>query len=370
MLSKMGVQCCVLVSICLVTLRCAAAQPVSQDRLITSMGTVLDPLALVDTTGIKLSDFFAVADRSAIRVQEKRFFRASPGKRGYGSILVSDNVNSSLVFVHIHGGFLTVGDRYDVSAWIVSLAKTLNAPLVTIDYALDRQRGWTLTQTRNHIDATVNATQSIFSSAKIVLVGVSAGGTLALDAADRRINGVDGVIADSPNICGASLGSDLLADDNICWRDKTVDPDRLDFVIQKLEALCFDNTSFAIPVFISYPSYDLVIPEVQFQRFVASHLPDDFCKDSYGVHGNSVTLMGCLSKLSEWLERHFDRSVDRFKYTQVHGSYNLREAFAVLYQSVLPLSLTCRQLCYLGWWDPILAVAQKCGDVKEITVPP
>ena len=336
------------------------------DRGLDAVLRSTDTMAVTSTTGLKFGDVFYALDRVATQTAQKAFFNSKTGKRIYGSVLVSDAVDASLVIVFVHGGYFSFSDQYDVSPWVVSLAETLNVPLVSINKALNRQSGWTLESAREHIEATVNATRVAFGSAKILLIGSSAGGTLALDVASRDVVGVDAIIAESPNICMTSLAEDIRVSDDICWQDKDVDPSRLDFVISPLQDLCFNNVSSSIPLLMVHPARDIIIPSVQFERFEEAHPPEMTCKSTNGIHANSINAVDCLSRVQDFLQDNLGIELKTMEFILKHGSYNFRDAFSAWYSNTMSLSTACRQTCFNYIWDPIIRASSKCDNVKEI----
>jgi acetyl esterase/lipase len=350
------------------------------DRQVQSIvRSVGDPLALLGTDGgTKLADLVFAFDRSAMRHEERGFFRtAGGGARDYAGVFVSDDRDADVVFLHIHGGFFSLNDRYDVSAWILSVAQAAERPLVSTQYPLNRQSGWDAATVRAAVDGTLAAVHAVFPRAAVVVVGVSAGGTLALDLASRsNASAVAAVVVDSPNVCMPKLAADLAsAETATCVTDPPFDPERADFVIAPLADMCFDDLAgrSEVPVLALFPECDVIIPQAQFDRYMARADDADYCVDRFGLHGNAASFMGrCLTRTVEWLCGRVPALCERLtrtRYARAHGTYVAREMLGYALQSTLPLRLTCRQLCATWAWDPLVWSALRCADHAEIAVP-
>lgn len=348
-----------------------------EDRFVQSVvRSIGDPLALMGTDGgTKLSDIFFAIDRSAMRHEEKAFFRTSDGgQRDYAGVFVSDDRGADVVFLHIHGGFFTLSDRYDVSAWMLTLAQVADRPLVSMQYPLNRQSGWDTTTLRARVDSTVAAVKAVFPNAAVVVLGASAGGTLALDLAARsNASSLAAVIVDSPNVCMPKLPADLQSSDATCIADPPFDTMREDFIVAPTQDMCFDDIAAQtdVAVFAVFPKYDIIIPQAQFDRYIAYADPADYCVDTFGLHANAASVMGCIPDTIAWLGSRVPQlsSLTRRAYMRAHGTYALREMFGYAYQTVLPLSFACRQLCATSSWDPLVWSLLKCDGGDEIVVP-
>lgn len=353
------------------TFACGCAAVAAQDRLVASLITSLDPLGVISTTSaFKMSDVFFAVDRKAVRDTERAFFQTASGDtRDYASVFVSDDRAASHVLVVIHGGFFTSNDRYDISAWMLSLALAADKPLVSLQYPLLRQRGWT----RDVLDASLNeslaAVRAIFPAAGLVLLGASAGGTLVMDLASRNATGVVAAVADSPNVCMSALVADFEATDDVCYLRRTVDLGRADFLVPPLADMCFDDlhARTAVPVFVLFPKHDIIIPQAQFDRYMARTPDTEWCVDPLGLHGNAASLAGCLPRLLDWLDGRTGLAVARAAYAARHGAYELRQAFGYAFQALAPLRISCGQLCLTWGWDPVVYALQDCADVPEVS---
>lgn len=347
------------------------------DRLVQSIvSSIGDPLALLSANGgTKLSDILFAFDRSAMRQEEKAFFRTSSGiQRDYAGVFVSADRNADVVFLHMHGGFFSYSDRYDVSAWMLSLAKTAGKPFVSMQYPLNRQSGWTIEILRARTDSTLAAVNAVFPNAAVVVLGSSAGGTLALDLASRQnSSSLAAVIADSPNVCLRTLPSDFALSPQTCASDPPFDLMREDFFIFPAQDMCYYDIAAQtnVNVFALFPEYDIILPQLQFDRYMEHADPQNYCVDRFGLHSNAASAMGCISRVIEWLREKVPQlsTLTRAKYMGTHGTYALREMFGYTYQTFLPLEVSCPQLCATSTWDPLVWSLLKCGGGSEIVVP-
>lgn len=341
-------------------------------------------------SGIKFGDILLGLDQTFVLSQERGVFdfrETALGEREFLTVLdLSRNdicYDCEHVLYFIHGGSFVTGNLYSVQHPIMAAAAANKIPIVSVDYPLNRFANTNPAAVRESLDASLNFTAHKFPNSKIIVSGVSAGGTLAIDLVNRTFNEsnpiasrVVGLYVDSPNICLETVQEQIKnSEDRMCWRDDTnVDTPLFPIASYKTKNFCFDDWSPPVPTHLMIPNNDIIIPVANYYPWAEKGEKSGrkgnitFCRDGFGIHGFALSLFGgCVQDAVDFFEE-VGSDVTKTDMETSLAIFNMQQTmgFAVMEMAIQlnMLSIVCRFLCSPAS-DPYDRYAYDCSpDTK------
>lgn len=239
------------------------------------------------------------------------------------------------IVMYLHGGWFVTGDRHLISDLFVNLAMHNVFIVASVEYTLLRRNG-DYARAIEDVRTIFAELRREYSTRRIFVAGLSAGGYLALDA---NVD-ADGYILESPVTCLSEFEEDVLQSEyNIAVQSNFHLPYSPTMMLATTEGYAACPKRVNAPTFTVHTRTDNIVPIAQ-----QDHIDDENVVRCFTSRGSHIYPWGtCTIQLFGWLEDHFDIKTSFWKrmYTTLVSCTLSVYAHVVENSRILPRAWYC-----------------------------